>query len=335
MIPVRAWFVVFALLQLVATSVQALPISIRIFDHAGSSGKLKLTAGSQTCEIVFRGEEKYREACQFDLPPSVTSISLAGNYSWQGKKSQGTHSWQVVDMGPMFKPLREGNRPFGARVLDFLRAFAAFSKGQPVWAEENLVYFEQGERASAEAVAAAEKRLGFPLPAEYKSFLLEVGELSIDDSYTTAAADLKDGYQAMIKDWGTPQPDLDSELNDQVRKVLKESVLLYTEVGDGLGGFFYRPSGSTTCKGSAYYFMHQDDLSDPGLLKKLDGTCRNYSEAFLWLLATQAVQRFEEYRTTHALIDSSATGVFRMEMYNDSSGGKLAFTLDPIWGEIE
>ncbi len=326
----------FASLALLASPslLQATPLQIKFYDAAGTQGKLELTAGSHSCEIEYLGSEAYR-TCELELPAGTTTIQLSGRFLKEGKKIQGTQSWKVVDLAGMLRKLRDPQRPFGARLREFLRACEAFAQSDPLWAEEQAIYFEQGAPVSRDAVAAAEKRLGFALPPEHVSFLTEMGQLGIDDSSTEKVGGLKNAYKAMIETWGTAKEDLDEELSAKTKKVFEESVLLYTEVGDGYGGLLYRPSGSTHCQGPAYYFVHQDDLNDFLLLKNHDGRCRNYTESMIFLLATQALQRYEEYRGTHAFLDTSAPGVLQLELWGNAEGGKLAFTLEPVWSELE
>ena len=80
---------------------------------------------------------------------------------------------------------------------------------------------------------------------------------------------------------------------------LKSLVVLYADVGDGVGGLLYEPKGgSKSAKQGTYYWLSQD-LSDLLLLENSDGSCKNYTEAMIWLFADQLFSNSEYFY--HAL----------------------------------
>jgi hypothetical protein len=123
--------------------------------------------------------------------------------------------------------------------------------------------------------------------------LQDIGELEIEDSSTSTAAEITNAWDAMVKQWGTPLRDLERETSPATRALFRASALLFTEVGDGLGGLLFHPA-APACGGlPGFYFVRQEPgIDDPQLLKHDDGTCHDDAAAMGWLLLSQRARRF-------------------------------------------
>jgi hypothetical protein len=234
----------------------------------------------------------------------------------------------------MFEPLRDSSRSFGARMKSFLPAYTAFARSLPEKSKAEPMVFVAAARARPEELAAAEKRLGLRLPRELASFLREIGQFKINQmSSTTPAKQLLFGPHVNFTTWDRFGDRINLEPGESPQEVLNASVLLYTEMDSGVGGLFYRPEGSVTCKGPAYYYVN--DAGFFGfVLQKRDGSCRDYTESMIWLIANLAVDGLgANNETDFALIDSSAPGGFRMILLGPTKG--MIFHLDVVWREME
>jgi hypothetical protein len=249
-----------ASLSLAASSpVSATPPSIRVDVHHAEerSGTVTLeVAGAPPCVIVLKGDGKSREACTIPVPAGVNAIRLSGEVRWKhwtkGRQvSKGTQSWKVLDLGPVVAPLRDASRPIGARMKGLVAALPAFEKASGGLVEESTYLVDAGEKGTAAAVAAAEKRLGYALPPDYASLVVDFGVPQLGDSYFERPEKLASAFEQMVKQWGTPRADLEKALSGKTKALYRSGTLLYTEVGDGLGGLLYQPAPVPECGGKA------------------------------------------------------------------------------------
>lgn len=318
------------------------PMVIQMYDRSDYKGSLALTiAGIPPCTFQLRGQDKDRDVCTLDLPKDAGTLNLKGDFAWKHylrghQKVKGTQSLKIVDLAPMVGILRDGQKPFGQRLLDFKAAKAAFEKRHEDLADQAYFVFGLGTPAKLEAVKAAEKRLGFSLPPEHASLLLKAGQMDVGDSSTTQAEELKNAYDAMIQDWETPRESMQEDLSPKTAELFKNSALLFTEVGDGLGALLYRPAKDPKagpCNGQpAYYWVHQDSIDEPSLLKNRDGKCKTYSEAMIWVLAQLGLSGYDDDGLGFVLVDRSAPGPWRLKLHHDVD---FHFAFELPWEEFE
>lgn len=185
------------------------------------------------------------------------------------------------------------------------------------------------------AVAEAEARLGFPLPAEHRSLLEEFGSFSVHESFFMPPAGLYNAYDQMIKEWGSPAESLAS-LPEPTRLLLKAGVILFTEAGDGYGALLYLPSAIRSAPAGAelragYYWIHQDTLAAPELLTNPSGLEKSYSEAFVWLMAQSVFALYELPEAEAVLFDGSAAHPVPYLLEDDPSDTGFLFRIRIDW----
>jgi hypothetical protein len=296
-------------------------VILELNDHPDSRGTtLTVTSGrGASCTVSSGGADSARR-CTMALPPDVATLTASGDMRLVDEKRRprrvrGSTTFQIVDVGPLLAPLRDASRPLGARVRAFVAAKAAFD-ARHADLETAVVAIGESGPAKAVEIAEAEKRLGFRLPREYVELLRDVGQIEIDDSSTSAADEITNTWDAMLKQWGTPLKALEAELQPATRALFRATALVFTEVGDGLGGLLFHPAAPACHGAPAFYFVHQEDgsMNDPLLLKHADGSCRDYVSATHWLLVTQALARYEDGADDVILVDRSASSPTATEL---------------------
>jgi hypothetical protein len=261
----------FLLPLLLAAGVPATPVDLHVILMPGESvaGRVKLD-GREVCRLALEHDpERYiQPACRFDLPAGAT-LDFAGT------------SWKILDFGPVTAPF--------AQTGDFGERFATYAENLDAFGRKHLgeawygTWIEAGEPVSGTTLDAAEQRLGQPLPAEFRALLQRMGRVSVGDGYFSAAEGL-DAYDYMIENWGTPRDSMKADLDRRVAQLLRATTVLYTEVGDGLGAVLYRAQAPDCDGGAAYWFVHQDTINEPELLRTGTGACANFAQVVHWLM---------------------------------------------------
>ncbi len=318
-------------------NIETIPVIIQVQDHEEDDADLNIVVdGLELCQIrLEKGKDKgLHDACSFDLPKDASELTLQGTFSkpYEKNRSRRQHEhvrqqFKIVDIAPMTHHLRDTSRPFGRRIRDFHEAIVDFEQQYPIVDDEGIDFpLRLGEPTFADVVEVVEQRLGFNLPAGHVSLLLETGQFYIGDSYIESAKRLNNAHDYMIDPWGWGEPRESMERPpSDVIAWLKSSVILYTEVSDGLAGLLYQPKGPANCNSKeAYYWIHDDDMVNPLLLKNRDGSCKNYTDAMIWLLAQQFFASNYEYfyyayytdgSPNHVvLVDSSAPNSLRLSL---------------------
>jgi hypothetical protein len=332
----------FAFPTALATAAAPPSVVIEVLHAEERSGTVTLGVdGAPPCVIVLKGDGKSREACTFALPATAKEIRLTGEVKWKhwqkGRQvSKGTQSWRILDIGPMVAPLRDASRPFGARMKALLAARPAFEKGAGGLIEESPSLVEAGEKATAAAVAAAEKRLGYTLPSEYASLVVESGVTQLGDSHFERPEKLSSAFDQMVTQWETPRARLEKVLSERTKALYRSGTILFTEVGDGLGGLLYRPGPVSDCGGkAAFYGMHQDGIDAPEILRARDGSCRTFLQAMLWVFSEQLFQQYDDTGDVGIVIDESSPVPFRLTLHQDGDTPGPGFRLHPDWPRYE
>jgi hypothetical protein len=293
-------------LLLAAAATSAVPLELHVIVMSGESIDGMLRADSRdACRLDFKHDPAnvMRLGCRLDLAPG-TRIDFEGE------------SWTTLDFGPVTSPFAESG-DFGERFERYAAALDAFGRKHAAdgWYGNPI---ERAEPVSAADLDEAEQRIGQPLPAEFRQLLQRMGAASVDD-HAFSGEDLRSTYDHMISDWGTPAESMRADLGAATETLFRATTILFTEVGDGLGGLLYRASDHACAGGAAYWYVHQDSINEPELLRTTAGGCANFAQSVHWLLdefVTDQVQDNLPERTL--LIDPL------------SAGSRLQMSLDPI-----
>lgn len=302
-----------AVLVLAAGTAQA--ATMEVYPYLASGDRVDLTIrvdGESRCSIHIASapsESSSRPACRFELPPAAASLSLQGEYR-DGGGSGSTHSvaatWRIVDFAGVSRRLSSPGRTYGQRMADFIRAATAFARENlsPIYASS----LRTGKPAAQADIDAAEKRLGYALPADFASMQREVGAIEIGDHSLTRIGQVADADTQMRTQWGTPEEAMRSRYSDARRAALRASTLLFTEVGDGYGALRYRPAPNRPCGDQAYYEWISQEGGDDAL-KYADGRCMDFAAAFRWVLEGFLISSWADELAAEKqvlLIDTSA-----------------------------
>lgn len=308
---------VFAAALMLAASVssRAATIEIHPYLNEGESADLAVLAdGKELCAIridKIAADAYKKPACRFELPASASKLSVRGAYEgvhWNMKKRyryEGEQSWPVLDFAAVGRRLTQPGKSYGERVADFIPAANAFAAKQIDAVYANVL--EIGKPAGAAEIAAAEKRLGYALPADSVSIQRTVGAFRIGDHGVMPIEQIADADTQMRMVWGTPEEAMRESYSDKQRANLRASTLLFTEVGDGYGGLRYWPAPNKTCGDQPFYQWISQEGGDEAL-KHADGRCMDFAAAFRWVLDGFLLERYADELDSEKgvlLIDSS------------------------------
>jgi hypothetical protein len=120
------------------------------------------------------------------------------------------------------------------------------------------------------------------------------------------------------------------DYSPKMQELLRASTLLFTEVGDGLGGLLYRPPPTKACGERGIFYWTSQEGGEHNLSAK--GACPDFAGAFRWLLegfvVSDLADRLDEEKGI-VLIDSSTGGqTLRLEV---SEGPGFAVGLARRW----
>ena len=314
-------------------AVHAVPVEVSAALWSGTEVDLVLAVdGNTVCTLKGKqgdADTAVDPVCRFELAPTTRTLQVRGRFvaTDDGRRQRyaGEQTIALLDLAPVSRLLLDAQRPYGQRVAAFIKAL------QSVALEHALGFaVETGKPADAAAIAAAEKRLGFALPPELVSVLRTVGAIHIDDHSMTEAAALRDGYGAIIHDWGTPEAAMSEDYSPAMQKLLRASTLLFTEVGDGLGGLLYRPPPTKACGERGIYYWTSQESSDHNL--SANGACPDFTGAFRWLLEGFVIADFADALAEEqgiVVIDSS-TGAQKLRL-TVAGGSGFAVGLAREW----
>lgn len=321
--------VLIASLFLLSSPARAVVIDIRGDLGDVKSAELAIVDGERTLCALKPATDGYGTLCRFELPAGVRTLTLRGRYTPSGglRARIGERRYSVLDLGPATRELAATGRPYGERVAAFFRQFDRLTGRDPDTAK--------GEKPfGAVEIAAAEKRLGYPLPVEFASLLTTVGSLSFGDDWLTKPAEIENAYDQMVHVWGTPEEAMATDYSESMRASLKKSVLLFNEAGDGYGGLLYRPGPTKSCgEHGVYYWTSQEGGTDR--LLNTDGSCMDFAAAFRWLLGWRLLEAESEDAAEDGspprLVIDGAAAVMQLRLEVDGSEDKFAVTLRGHW----
>lgn len=311
------------------------PIEVQMFDHKSSSGRIELRLdGEPVHTFLLRGLDAYSNSPVLSWDANA-AIAGGGDYSkkkaWFSRPERGEQKWTVLDVAPLVIPLRDTHRSMTDRVSTFLRAKEEFDrKHSDIF--DSPVSIEIEDKESAEAIRNAEKRLGFSLPPEHKDLLQNFGIVIIADSHFMKAESLFNSFDQMVQVWETPKESL-LELSKDIQELLRKTVILYTEAGDGYGALLYKPAASAGSP-PEFYWIHQDSISLPELLRNKNGELKTYSDALRFLFINQLFPLFDA-GPGYVFRDSSATSVSKYFLSPDANVDGFSLRLDINWESLE
>lgn len=320
------------LLAFAAASAQAATVQIYPYLDPGAEVDLALQVnGESRCTIKVSGaaQDAYRTpVCRFELPAADASIGVRGTYAAaKGKSTRVERSWRVLDFAGVGGLLTQPGKPYGERMAAFIPAASAFAVKHLGNSYRGAI--EAGQPASQADVEAAEKRLGYALPADFVSMQRRVGALTLGDHYLTPIGSIDDADTQMRKLWGTPEEAMRESYSDARRAGLRASTLLFTEVGDGLGGLRYRPAPTKTCGSRDLYEWVSQEGSDR-VLKNADGSCMDFAAAFRWVLEAFLIDGWsDELGGEGVLLVDSSAAVQALQLRSEF--GAAGVGLDVAW----
>lgn len=279
--------------------------------------------GQERCRIKHKsieGTPTKNPPCRFSVSTTDKSIVVMGKYSSEDSETgrlttlKGEQTIEIVDLEPTTSKLTRPGTPFGQRVKDFMASAQLFAITHKI----ESIDMHGGKPASAKEVAAAQKRLGYPLPPELVSILTTVGPIQIGDHSMTSAVTLADSYTTMLRDWGEDESDLVNSYSPKKLDFLKASTLLFTELGDGIGGLLYRPPPSKSCGDKGIYVWTSQESGSWSLSK--NGACPNFERVFRWLLDQFVIGDLAEEveETTGAVVIDTSTGTQHLQLRTEN-----------------
>ncbi len=312
-----------------------------LFNGAESADLLIVVGGHEQCRITRQaGDDAVGKGtpCQFSAATSINSIVVVGKYSSQdGENGARTTrkvktSFDLIDLEPATRQLKILRKPFGQRVAAFITSARQFAN------QHNLQSFDlDGSKPASHAdIENAQKRLGYALPSELVSLLTTIGAIHEGDNTMTSVESIADSYTTMRKDWETEEADLIDSYSPGMIELLKASTLLYTEVGDGLGGLLYRPPPTKACGDKGAYIWTTQEEGTESLSK--NGACPDFARVFRWLLDRFVIERLAEemQETTGSVLIDTSTDVQHLQLSaQDYQEFRLVLTSDwqqPIVG---
>jgi hypothetical protein len=294
-----------------------------------------LVDGHEGCRIKRKGSDPAPmkdTPCRLSLSSTGSPIVVVGKYSIEDVASgqptirKGQQTFDLVDFEPATSKLARNGSPFGQRVNDFIKSARSFSSQHELQGFD----LQGGKVSSKEDIEKAQNRLGYPLPPELASLLTTVGEIHEGDNAMTSIDTITDSYTMMLRDWGTDEPDLIESYSPKSLEVLKASTLLYTEVGDGLGGLLYRPPPTKACADKGLYVWTSQEEGTSSLSK--NGACPDFERVFRWLLDRFVIEPLadEMHETTGSVLIDTTTGIQHLQLVAES-GEEFRLMLKRSW----
>lgn len=279
------------------------------------------------------------EVCRFELPADATAITVRGEFTrmvWDRhtrmsnhRSSQGERTVRLRDGSALTRPLRDAHLPLAER---WRRAVEAERTLVESWGRYEIVTL--AEPSSAAQVAAAEKTLGFALPAGYRELVTKVGVVTFGDHGVLAPELLLTADRTILKQWSYGDSGIPAWLAPAALERLRRSVLLFLEVGDGVGAqLFLAPPNAACDKGFATMFFHEDSVDDAMADLAADRlVCTSFEDALFALYERFVV--FEHAaslagETGELLIDRSAAVQHFNLRYGTDKAGTFEVDLSP------
>lgn len=258
-------------------------------------------------------------AVVFDLPIGLKRVELRGSHiDAQGQATSFRKRWTVYDMASVSHPLYDRSLP----LLDRIRAFGKQSRlidvGDP--------RLPDGIGAET-ALVESETRLNVRLPAPVREVLCGAG-IGIENSYflpphgLQTPVDLLSGLGGHTLSGGDHA--LDALLPPSVLARYRRSVVVFVEIGDGLGALAWDPEGvvpqeppntagdegnpgarPATPNEGVWYWLHQGHIAEPALLLDDDYKPRDAEAALTSIFKRLPLSAASPGSADHLLVDTA------------------------------
>lgn len=236
--------------------------------------------------------------CRFELPAKARRLTVRGSITetvWNSrtdesssKSAAGSQTIELRDASAITAPLRDAAMPAAER---WRRAIAAEAELVAGFGSYSSLSLEAP--ATAAELAAAEQRLGFALPADYRELVSTAGVPQLGDSYVAPVGELVTADVTILRQWGYGAPEHRKWFPQAAIERLKRSVVLFFEVGDGMGGqLFLAPPNAPCGERFATMYFHEE-VGMAGAMEQLaadrldcasfDGTLLGHLESLVLL----------------------------------------------------
>ncbi len=311
-------FILLALL--VASAAQAAKVEVSTHWLPEGESRFSFHSGTQElCSFAGRapaGSTSTTGVCRFDLPPGASTLTVRGSATqlvWNPgtdksavKSATGELTLPLVDAAPMMAPLRDRKLPLAER---FARARAG--EAALAAAYGGIALIDTRDPAKPSDVEAAERRLGFALPASYRDLVTAVGALGLSDHSVPAPQELSTADRTLLVSWGYGDQGTPKVISARALERLQRSVLLFFEVGDGMGAqLFLAPPNAACGARFATLYLHEEWLAEAmESLAKDELACTPFDETLIENLERFLVLEHEQSLMDERgklLVDSSA-----------------------------
>jgi hypothetical protein len=298
-------------------------------------------AGKELCSFRGRapaGQNSTAGTCRLELPAGTRQLTVKGTYTvarWDAGTNRtrvatatGAQDFVLRDGSSLTAPLRDtalGVKDRWQRVADAERRLVSGWDGYPL--------LQWGAAARDVDLKEAAARLGYPLPTGYQDLVTRLGTLQFGDNQVPPPSILVPARTTILKEWsygdGGRRP---SWLDAETDRLLARSVILFFEVGDGMGGALFLPPPNDRCgQGWASTTFHEESLAeDMGRLAAGGMDCTGFEQrlrdAFqAHVFDAQAAELADE--TGEVLIDEGAEAQRLHLRYGTGSGDGFAVDL--------
>jgi hypothetical protein len=330
-----------ALLSL-ATTAAAVEVEIRTYWIPEAENSFTFLLGDrELCTFAGRapqGSNSSPGVCRFELPGKARTLTLRGAVSWphwneKGTRfrlisATGTHTFELRDASPITGPLRD--RGLGAAER-WRRSLAA--EARLVADYDGYPGLSLDAPATAAAVAEAERRLGFALPADYRELVTAAGVPQLGDSYVAPVSELVTADRTILQQWGYGDAESRKWIPAAAIERLQRAVVLFFEVGDGMGGQLFLPPPNGPCgeRFATMYFHEEDGMAEAMERLAADRLeCASFDETLLGHVERVVLLQHEDDLATETgelLFDLSAP-VQRLNLrYSVGEAGELEVDL--------
>lgn len=265
--------------------------------------------------IRLESSGRLRDLCTLSLPPEAREIRLD---AWLGGKHI-SRRWEILDLAPITGPLRRPGKSFGQRLRDCEAAILEFERQHPEIQEQEWGSLSAGltlgKPASLEEVEAVKRRLGFQLPPEHVSLLLEVGRLKLEiaEVSTFPSERIETAYDSFMADWLAPESRVEGFFAPAMAHLYRTSALLAIEYGDGYSGLICQHPGASASGTFELFWISQGDLHHPEPLRRGDGSPKSYVEAMIWLIVKTALDEYVQV-PSWTVVDRSSPAPSRLRL---------------------
>lgn len=232
-------------------------------------------------EVAAHDGMRRQPSAEFRMPTGAKKALLTGTLTRKedNKAIAFKRAWALVDAAPYTSALHDGGLALDQRLLKFSAQLEALDQAHGAYRFREF-RAEAGTPVDEE-LAEAGRRLGLGLPpalAQVLGLKTEVG-----NSYFHRPKDLATVEQTLLSgSWG--HESLETQLSPEVLARYRRSVVVFTEVGDGLGALAYdprdvQPGEASNAWGDSHgpgaeaapsqgvwFWLHQDSLNQPTLL---------------------------------------------------------------------